>query len=334
MTTFARGVVIAGALLASVAPWPAPSLAVSFADLPPDWVEVSLLQDRLRIRAPEGASLEPPTVQLMAAPEAEERVRRLIIDSGLLRLVALVGEMFRVSPGGLAQHASEILKEVESDTRGMPASVVRSEVTASGLEILQYEPRAPAKIGDANLVSGMLIRHPDGTVQFLRFYVNDAALADLSAARRLIADMVASLRPGPRPLPSGTRAQLAGNLVLDLLPGYTAYRQEGPDFDVYWIEHLVSMGQPAGRLGLYSGHHPQPPRHPASAQMRRAVLFGLDTQWYVWEGPPIPANVRLFHQEAHVRLPGGQLIRHVFFYAISQPESMDFQRMAESATLP
>jgi hypothetical protein len=334
MTTSARVVMVAGALLASVASWPAPSLAVSFADLPPDWVEVSLLQDRLRIRAPKGARLEPPTFQLMAAPEAEERVRRLIIDSGLLRLVALVGEMFRVSAGGLAQHGPDILKEVEGDTRGVRASMVRSEVTASGLEIFQYEPRAPAKIGDANLVSGMLMRHPDGTVQFLRFCVNDAALADLPAARRLIADMVASLRPGPRPLPSGARVQLAGNLVLDLLPGYTAYRQEGPDFDVYWIEHLVPMGQPAGRLGLYSGHHPQPPAHPPHAREQKAVLFGVDTLWYVWEGPPNPANVRLLRQEAHVRMPGGQLIRHVFFYAITQTESVDFQRIAESATFP
>ena len=162
----------------------------------------------------------------------------------------------------------DILKKVEGDL-GVPVSMVRSEVTASGLEIFQYEPRARVKIGDANLVSGMLTRHPDGTVQFLGFYVNDAALADLPAARRLIAEMVASLTPGAPPLPSGARVQLAGNLVLDLLPGYTAYRQEGPDFDVYWIEHLVSMGQPAGRLGLYSGHHPQPPRHPASFELPR-----------------------------------------------------------------
>jgi hypothetical protein len=155
----------------------------------------------------------------------------------------------------------DILKKVEGDL-GVPVSMVRSEVLASGLEIFQYEPRGPVKIGDANLVSGMLTRHPDGTVQFLGFCVNDAALADLPGPRRLIAEMVASLTPGARPLPSGARVQLAGNLVLDLLPGYTAYRQEGPDFDVYWIQHLVPMGQPAGRLGLYSGHHPQPPAHP------------------------------------------------------------------------
>ena len=182
----------------------------------------------------------------------------------------------------------DILKKVEGDL-GVPVSMVRSEVTASGLEIFQYEPRARVKIGDANLVSGMLTRHPDGTVQFLGFYVNDTALADLPAARRLIAEMVASLTLGARLLPSGARVQLAGNLVLD-------------------------------------------PRPSPNAQ--KPALFGVDTSWYVWEGSPNPANVRLLRQEAHVRMPGGRLIRHVFFYASTQTESVDFQRIAESATLP
>jgi len=225
----------------------------------------------------------------------------------------------------------DILKKVEGDL-GVPVSMVRSEVAASGLEIFQYEPRAPVKIGDANLVSGMLTRHPDGTVQFLGFYVNDAALADLPAARRLIAEMVASLTPGAPPLPSGARVQLAGNLVLDLLPGYTAYRQEGPDFDVYWIEHLVPMGQPAGRLGLYSGHHPQPPAHPPNAREQKAVLFGVDTSWYVWEGSPNPANVRLLRQEAHVRMPGGRLIRTECPAERAVPADRRCERLAGSLT--
>ena len=88
----------------------------------------------------------------------------------------------------------DILKKVEGDL-GVPVSMVRSEVAASGLEIFQYEPRARVKIGDANLVSGMLTRHPDGTVQFLGFYVNDAVLADLPAAHRLIARWLHRSRP-------------------------------------------------------------------------------------------------------------------------------------------
>jgi len=62
----------------------------------------------------------------------------------------------------------------------------------------------------------MLIRHPDATVQFLPFYVNDAALADLPAARRLIADMVRRSGPHRGRCPRAHACSLAGNLVVGI----------------------------------------------------------------------------------------------------------------------
>jgi len=334
MKTSARAAMV-GVLVGWVALGPAPAPAASFADLPQDWTEVSLLRDRLSMRAPKAARPEPPPYGIMEAPEAADRRLHLVIDSGPLRLVASASEMFRVSPGGLAQLGPSHMKEMERRGPVGPLSLAPSATNASGLEILTYEPRAPAKLGDAHLVSGALTRHPDGAVQILNFYVNDPALADLPAARRLIADMVASLKPGPRQLVTGTRVMVGGsNLVLVLPPGYTAYRQVGTDFDVHWVEHLVALGQPSGRLGIYSGHHPQAGRHPANARMEGAVLFGADAQWYVWEGPANLANAPRFHREAYVSVPGTPLTRHVFFYAITEAESADLQRIAESAAFP
>jgi hypothetical protein len=188
-------------------------------------------------------------------------------------------------------------------------------INVNGLEVLEFEPRGPAKIADANFIKGLLIRHPDGSLQSMHFFVNDPALADLPAARQLVTEMVASLTPGPRQLLSGMRARLGdSNFSVDLLPGYTSYWQRGADFDVYWIVPLVEMGQLAGRLGIYSGHHPQRPRHPSNARTQRAVLFGVDTQWYAWEGPANVANAARFHQEAFVLTSGTpELTRHVFF---------------------
>ena len=333
MKSSARMSLVVGSLVASVGWWSAPTLAASFADLPPDWGEVALLNDRLRVRAPKAAAPAPPGFGLMEAPAAPEHRLRLIIDSGPLRLVALVAELFRVSPGGLAQLGPAFLKTIGEDRRIGPLSVAPSATGADGLEVLEYEPRGAVKLGDANFIRGVLTKLPDGTVQSINFFVNDPALADLPAARRLIADMIASLKPGSRPLLTGMRAQPpGGTLTLDLLPGYTAYWQRGPDFDVYWIEHLVPLNQPSGRLGIYSGHHPQRGRHPDNARMQRVVLFGVAAQWYVWEGPANLTNAPRFFLEAFVPESGTRLMRHVFLEAITAAESADFQRMAESAT--
>jgi hypothetical protein len=94
---------------------------------------------------------------------------------------------------------------------------------------------------------------------------------------------------------------------------------------------MVALGQPAGRLGIYSGRHPERRRYPDNARAERVVLFGIDTQWHAWEGPSNLANAPRYHQEAFVPAPGAQAIRHLFLEAITESEQADFRRMAESA---
>ncbi|HUO63357.1 MAG TPA: hypothetical protein VMT97_06615 [Terriglobales bacterium] len=335
MNRSTRASIVVGCLIASVLLWAHPSPAASFADLPKDWPEVSLLKDRLWIRAPKAARLEPTPFGIMEAPPPAERQMLVVIDSGPLRLVAFVSEMFCVSPVDFTQLGTAYVKGLEQNPRLDRLSAAPNATNVNGLEVLEYEPRSTARIADANLVKGALIRHPDGSVQSIAFFVNDSGLADLPAARQLVTNMIASLKPGPRQLVTGARVQLAGaSLDLDLPPDYTAYQQRGPDFDVYWIEHLVTLNQPAGRLGIYSGHHPQRPAHPAAARAQRAVLFGVDVQWRVWEEPSTQGGAVVFHQEAFVPVPAGGLIRHVFFTAVTPAERAAFERIAETAAFP
>ena len=326
----ARVPIVVVSLIASVVLWVIPALAVSFADLPKDRQEVSLLKDRLWVRAPTTARLEPTPFGVMEAPPPPERHILVVIDSGPLRLVAYVTEMFCLSRVDFAQLGTAYVKSLEQDPRLDRLSVTPNATSVNSLEILEYEPRGRARIADANLVRGALVRHPDGSVQSIGFFVNDAGLADLPAAQQLVTEMIGSLRPGPRPLLSGTRVHVAGTtLDLDLPTDYTAYRQRGSDFDVYWVEHLVTLNQPAGRLGIYSGHHPQRPAHPAAARTQRAVLFGVDVQWYTWEVSR--GGAVIFHQEAFVPAPAGGLTRHVFFQAVTPAERAAFERIAETA---
>jgi len=163
------------------------------------------------------------------------------------------------------------------------------------------------------MIRGALVRQPDGTVQQIGFFLNEPGMQDLPAANRLVTRIVGSLRPGPRRLPAA-----------EPVNGYTTYLQPGPDFSVKWFEHLVELNARGGRMGIYSGGHPQSPEAPPDARAVRGKLFGTSAEWRLWQ------DDGMFHQEAFLTAADRKL--HVFMRAVSEEERAEFQRIAESAT--
>src|SRR4030095_17237530 len=117
-------------------------------------------------------------------------------------------------------------------------SVVADSANINGLEVLEFEPRGKAAVADGHLLKGVLVRQADGSVQLISFFVNDRGLADLPAARQLVTEVIATLKPGPRKLVSGAGVQLAGRrrLTLDPPPDYTPYRPRRAEFDAAWTQ--------------------------------------------------------------------------------------------------
>lgn len=307
--------------------------AASFAELPSKWKEVSLLNNRIAAQVPEVARLTPPTHGIMEAPAPPERELRVIVDAGPARLVAVVSELFRVAPRDFLGLGTAYVKTMERRFRFDQLMVAATSTNVNGLELLEYEPRGKATVPGAHMVKGVLLRQADGSLQSIGFFVNDAGLADLPAARQLVTRVITSLKPGARKLLSGARVRLADTgLSLDLPPGYTSYAQRGRDFHVHWVEHLVALDKPAGRLGIYSGHHPQRPAAPATARSIPATLFGVQAEWKAWESNEGTSAVP-FRQEAFITSPvaGGGML-HIFLHAASDAERGAFQRIAESAS--
>jgi hypothetical protein len=327
----ARTTLIGWGVFLLVLGWSSSSVAASFADLPKEWTEIPLLADRMVARFPKTAQVAPTAHGIMEAPQPYESQLRVILDSGPARMVVTVVELFRLAPADFVGLGRLYVKALEQRFH-LTLSIAENSETINGLEVLEYEPRGTRAVSDAHLLKAVLVRQVDGSLQSISFFVNDHGLADLPAAHQVATDVVASLRPGSRMLVSGVRGQVAGTrLTLDLPPGYTAYRQRGPDFDVHWVEHLVTIGQPAGRLGIYAGHHPQRPSAPATSRAERTVLFGVDTEWRAWERTADGSAVILW-REAFLPSFASGVTMHVFFYALSDDERAAFQRIAETAS--
>jgi hypothetical protein len=307
--------------------WAACAQAASFAELAA-WKEIGLLNERIRVSMPETAKLAPPSHNMVQAPQPAEKQLRVIIDAGELRMVAFVDELFRVAGKNFPALGKAYVSAVQKGYGFEELAVTPVRKTADGLEVIEFAPQGKASFPNAHLIRGVLLRNRDGTVQQIGFFLNDAALADRPAADKLVTRAIASLKAGSRSLVSG-RAQLADTpLTLTLPATYTAYTQRGPDFRVYWVEHLVSLEERAGRLGIYSGKQPQKPQAPVTAKSVPTRLFGVAAEWKVWQEPGEKGVLR---QEAF--LDGGGSRLHVFLNATSEEERAAFQRIAESATL-
>jgi hypothetical protein len=311
-----------------------PAQAASFADLSRDWKDVSLLNGRLGATVPGVAELVPPIYSITEAPQPPERELRIMVGAGASRLVAVVTELFRVASVDLAGPGKAYIKTIEEQYRFDELAVAPRARIINGLEVLEYEARGKATVPGANMINGLLIRQADGSLQSIAFFINDEGMPDVAAARQIVTRVIASLKPGSRGLVSGARLRLEGtNLTLDLPKEYTAYAQRGPDFTIYWIEHLATIGSPAGRMGIYAGPHPQRPDAPATARSVSTTLFGVNAEWKAWEQARQQGTVLFRRQEAFIqRQAAGPDWLHVFLYAVSDYERAVFQRIAETAS--
>ena len=309
--------------------------AAGFADLPSAWKDVALLNNRIDARIPDAAQLVPPNGNIMEAPAPPERELRIILDAGPLRMVAVVTELFRLAATDFEGVGKSYAKSLERRFRFDELAVSHMTKTGGGLQVLTYIPHGKANVPGATMIKGLLVRQSDGSLQLMSFFLNEPGMANVPAANHLVDQIIKSLKPGTRRLLTGARSGLADNrLTLDLPTGYPAYAQPGPDFSVYWVEHLVPLEDAAGRLGFYRGQYPQAPAAPVTARTLRAPAFGTDMEWREWEQPGEGGSPRTLHAETFLQAPGSaHETLHIFAYAVSDAELTTFLQIAATATL-
>ena len=309
-----------------------PAHAASLADLPADWKTISLLRDRLHAEVPRAAEIAPAAHGIMEAVPALEEQHLVTVDAGAARLIVHVKELFRAAPSDFVTLGTAYF-QWHAEHFWMGPVWVRPPRTNNGLELLESEPRGKATFPGAELIRAVLVRQADDSVQLVMFLLNEPAVVSLSAAVPTIDRIIASLRAGTRTLASDTAVKI-GALTLSLPPGYTAYVEAGVDFSVHWVMHVVPLGQRAGRLGIYVGHHPSRSEAPPSAQSRKARLLGLDGTWRAWRMGGSGEAPLVLRQEAYVTRGGRHDgVFHVFFYATSEVERAAFERIVETATV-
>ncbi len=299
-----------------------------------------LISDRLRIRAPKGATLESRAGNIMGAPPSSEEEMRLVIEQGEERLVVLVTELFALANEDLSADARQLALAMDSD--GMHPMKVEALQLKPPLRAVAMVPATPHPPEAATVVLEALVAREDGSLLDLSFYANEKAALDLQGCTDLAHRMIRSLIPGERCLDLAGGARSLGwdphhALEIDIPPGTVLTHQPGPDFDVFRISRVGRLGEDSGFAGIYMGHHPSPQLRQMGAEVETVTtagrIFDQDITWQGWSLARPGEEAVLFYEVIipHPRISAIKV--HVFLGAADPREAASYRTAAETLRL-
>ena len=215
----------------------------------------------------------------MAAPETDNEQTRVLIDAGDQRMVLMVYELF-------ARADADFEGEAQKETARFPVKVnLQKWPLSGGCRAIAYFPVVPTKDQQANLVMGVFVAGPDGTVQNLVWYVNPAGAVQFGGASKLAESMAKTIAPGARGLEMTTGVRELSvysktkSVFVTLPQGYVVTAQQGPDFIVHHVHKVMAFGDPEASLGVYIGDHPSA-NGEGFVKQGMSTLFGKTVSWY------------------------------------------------------
>ncbi len=290
---------------------------------------VDLLNGRLTVRVPEKGRQVQMQRSIMAAPEANTEMSRVVVDAGKQRLVIVASELF-------ARRDKEFGNAVRKKAATFAEKVgVEECAVAPPLQAYCYAPVVPTHDQEANLVLGLFVAQADATVEHLMFFVNQSGARNLGDAAGLAKSIVRTLAAGTRKLEStaGERELFAysrDSAVFVTVPeGYVATMQQGPDFLVHHLHKITGFGEIAASVGIYLGDHPALGREGYQKQSP-VVLLGKKTDWY--ERLDNESGVPVYIADAIVPL-GATEAREVPSYADVFLRARDHDGISELKTI-
>ena len=247
---------------------------------------VTLLDGRLTVELPAGMRLEPRAHDLMAAETSGEDETRAVTDVGAVRFVMMTYELYLGAGGDLAAAVA-----AEETADGNPSAKLEPLAVARPLVAYAVAPAPGQPVEDANLVLSVWIASPDHTVQLIGFYVNPAGAADAARWAALARRIAGTLAAGPRQLELAAGDRKLGDLTIRVPEGWTLATQPGPDFTVYHLRALGTLGGDAGSTcSVYVGDFPSYQYVQAGIDASKVgsspgTLLGASVAWKTWSTP-------------------------------------------------
>jgi hypothetical protein len=257
-----------------------------------------LLAGRLKLNGPAGAKVIPPPSPDSPVNEEESRV---VVDHGKEGLAIFAKETFQLDPdryepdadapnkpGTLDVEAAKFLKATYKDEEGLEIVPVEIGTGENKLRAYAARPKAPnAPPGkDVALALGLLVAHPDGTLQNVAFYVRgehvrNATGTALVGCTRVAERIAATLAPGPRALERTAGKRHVADVSTDeeltlMVPADYVVVPVGAGAHIYKLK-LLSLY--AGNISIAIGSEPEKHAPRDADATVDGKLLGRGTTW-------------------------------------------------------
>lgn len=292
--------------------------------------KIDVLNGRLTIDMPNGTVVhsEHRSKDMSEASEVQIKETIATVTVGKQQLDLSVRELFAASGRDFVGNAEKVFKPILNDGKSKVSLTFKT--IKSGLRMCQVSNAEAAESNTENqIVDAAIVENKDGTVQYISIRANVEAAKDWKAVSTLAGNILSSVAPGNKALPTKARRIEIDSfygLLASVPDGTATNSDESADFHVFTFHKVHELGTPDGFLSVYIGQHPAyRPKDPTRGMP--ATILGQSIRWQEEHANSMHAAQTL------VPLQGTPTVLHLFCVAGSEEEIAGLIKIAESLSV-
>lgn len=216
--------------------------------LPLDSAPMPLLDHRLELKVPKGATSSGLPADVERSEGMVEMETRILLSDGDKQLAIISEELGALAPTSLAD-------TLKVNSPRLTQANFREATLPSGLKVLFATHNELPTPGQAVPLAHAFTTLPDNTLQATRVFVSPSVTG--TGCVDFALKLLSTLAPGKRTLDlSAGERKLSGRFGLTVAQNTLIVTQLGPDAEVHRVLVVRELGTPAPQMGIYVGIRP------------------------------------------------------------------------------
>jgi len=224
-----------------------------------------------------------------AATDSEYEVNLLLSGNGQT-ITVNVSELYLYSTGDIQKDASLLIDIINAENNEYPAPVLfdlSNPVKIDDIEFIVMQPISiKSNYNSDYFIMSALVRNIDNTLMFVKVYADAKAMKYPEDCINIAQKIVNSIKSGNRSLIVDGQKLNMGDYTIQIAPGYVPKFSQGVDFDVWYFNKLVSIGNIRSSFGIYFGGNTGYDSEKKPVKTAREIVLSRIVKWRIYAKTP------------------------------------------------
>ena len=208
----------------------------------------------------------------------------------------------------------------------------------NNLDVIEFTPNQMEAVNNTVLIKGAIVKNSDNTLMLIDVYVNEQAFENKDNCINLSESILNTIQSGTRKLNTKAHDEELNGLVsgqkmhISLQDNYVLTNSHGPDFTVFYITKIVTVGDSQPTMGIYSGNYPSIlSANISSSQLQKSSdnILGNNIQWTYYKSASDSFMETVFNESKS----NTDTKMHIFMHPKADENLDEMKKMAESLKL-